>query len=138
MSEISESEFTPTSQEDDIIMPTFEEYFKRLEEKNYNIATALQNLCPKARWIVHNNTYESIEWIPENEDPLPSREVVEAEVDRLRKEWFATEYQRLRVEEYPSAGELADAVYWQAMGDSSKMEAYIAACEAVKKKYPKP
>jgi hypothetical protein len=46
-------------------------------------------------------------------------------------------YAEMRALEYPSAGVLADAMYWQAKGDSTKMEAYLAACEAVKRKYPK-
>ena len=44
----------------------------------------------------------------------------------------------LRQREYPSAAELGDALYWQAKGDDSKMQAYLARCEAVKLKYPKP
>jgi hypothetical protein len=32
---------------------------------------------------------------------------------------------------------LADAVYWKENGDNTKMEAYLAAVEAVKAEYPK-
>lgn len=39
---------------------------------------------------------------------------------------------------YPSLAELADAMYWQSRGDSSKLDAYFAACEDVKKRFPKP
>jgi len=46
-------------------------------------------------------------------------------------------YAEMRRMEYPTAAELGDALYWQAKGDNSKMEAYLAACEAVKLKYPK-
>lgn len=46
-------------------------------------------------------------------------------------------YQELRRKEYPPLGELADAIYWQSKGDNTKMGAYLAACEAVKSKYPK-
>jgi len=47
-------------------------------------------------------------------------------------------YDELRRREYPSAAELGDALYWQSKGDNTKMDAYLAKCEAVKKKYPKP
>lgn len=47
-------------------------------------------------------------------------------------------YAELRRREYPGPEMLADALYWQANGDDSKMKAYLAACEAVKMKYPKP
>lgn len=39
--------------------------------------------------------------------------------------------------EYPPLEDLADAIYWQSKGDSSKMTEYLAKCEAVKLKYPK-
>ena len=38
---------------------------------------------------------------------------------------------------YPPLEVLADALYWQAQGDGSKMEAYITLCKAVKDKFPK-
>lgn len=46
-------------------------------------------------------------------------------------------YQEMRRFDYPSIEELGDALYWQSKGDNSKMEAYFAACEAVKLKHPK-
>jgi|TARA_R100000152_G_C6697519_1_gene127755 hypothetical protein len=39
---------------------------------------------------------------------------------------------------YPSLGEFADAMYWNSKGDSTKLEAYYAACEKVKTDNPKP
>lgn len=39
---------------------------------------------------------------------------------------------------YPPIEELADALYWQSRGDPSRMEAYLAACEEVKQRFPKP
>ena len=39
---------------------------------------------------------------------------------------------------YPSAGDFADAMYWNSKGDSSKLTAYYAACEKVKSDNPKP
>lgn len=38
---------------------------------------------------------------------------------------------------YPPLADLADALYWQAQGDDSKMAAYHAAVAAVKARYPK-
>lgn len=48
------------------------------------------------------------------------------------------DYRVLRSAEYPSQAEFADASYWQSRGDDTKMQDYLAACEAVKLKYPKP
>ena len=47
------------------------------------------------------------------------------------------DYKLLRKEEYPPLGDLADALYWQSKGDNSKMDEYLAKCEAVKVMYPK-
>lgn len=43
-----------------------------------------------------------------------------------------------RQAEYPSLGEFADAFVKMQNGDASQMEVYVAACLAVKAKYPKP
>ena len=65
-------------------------------------------------------------------------DVVKAELVKIRAEAAATEYQRQRAPEYPSMADLADALYWNATGDSTKLDEYYAACAAVKAKYPKP
>lgn len=54
--------------------------------------------------------------------PLPAREV---------------SYQEQRRMAYPPLSEFADAMYWQAQGDDSKMQAYMAAVDAVKAQFPK-
>jgi len=56
----------------------------------------------------------------------------------IEAEANATAYQRQRAPEYPPVTELADALYWASEGDTSKLDAYYAACTAVKAKYPKP
>ena len=39
---------------------------------------------------------------------------------------------------YPPLEDFADAMYWNSKGDSTKLEAYYAACEKVKTDNPKP
>ena len=39
---------------------------------------------------------------------------------------------------YPPLTDFADAMYWNSKGDSTKLEAYYAACEKVKTDNPKP
>ena len=58
--------------------------------------------------------------------------------NEIAAETTATQYQRDRKSEYPALADLADALYWSSKGDSTKLDAYYAACEAVKTKYPKP
>ena len=43
-----------------------------------------------------------------------------------------------RQPEYPPLTDLADALYHQSKGDETKLTAYLAKCESVKTKYPKP
>ena len=100
-----------------------------------NVLSAIQSLVPNAQLSIEDS-YESILWLDER--PQPSKSEVEAELARQQEDWDRTEYQRLRAPEYPPLTDLADAIFWQQQGDDSKMEAYVAACEAVKAKYPKP
>lgn len=69
--------------------------------------------------------------------PRPSDAEIDAEAERLQKEFDRTEYQRLRVKEYPKLGMLADALYHQMNGNEEPMQEYLALVEAVKQKYPK-
>jgi hypothetical protein len=64
--------------------------------------------------------------------------LVDAAAAVIAAEQAATAYQRQRQPEYPSLAELADALYWASTGDTTKLDAYYAACGAVKAKYPKP
>ena len=56
----------------------------------------------------------------------------------LDAEAAAIAYQSVRKPLYPSLGDFADAMYWNSKGDSTKLEAYYAACEKVKTDNPKP
>jgi len=56
----------------------------------------------------------------------------------LNAEAAAIAYQSVRKPLYPSLGDFADAMYWNSKGDSTKLEAYYAACEKVKTDNPKP
>ena len=64
--------------------------------------------------------------------------LVDAAAAEIAAEKTATQYQRDRQPEYPSLADLADALYWSNQGDNTKLDAYYAACAAVKSKYPKP
>ena len=63
---------------------------------------------------------------------------VDAARTTLDTEAAAMAYQSVRKPLYPSLGDFADAMYWNSKGDSTKLEAYYAACEKVKTDNPKP
>tara|TARA_Y100000004_G_scaffold98087_1_gene109895 strand:+ start:820 stop:1170 length:351 start_codon:yes stop_codon:yes gene_type:complete len=58
----------------------------------------------------------------------------------LQAEWDLENdsYKSKRRAEYPPLEDFADAMYWNSKGDSTKLEAYYAACEKVKTDNPKP
>ena len=116
--------------------------------RTFTDSDALLSLAGNIPWKL---TGENIVWATDEEDneypsnlewydsstQIPSKEQISAEVIRLQTEWDSKEYQRLRQPEYPPLSDLADALYWQAQGDNTKMTAYLAAVDAVKTKYPK-
>ncbi len=48
------------------------------------------------------------------------------------------DYRQRRRAEYPPLSALADALVHQAAGNPEPMREYLAACQAVKDRYPKP
>ena len=103
--------------------------------KIFTIADALQSLCPGVGWTIYGNDYDKI--IIHTGQEKPTLEELNVEVVRLQQDYNNKLYQRQRQPEYPPLQDLADALYWQNKGDSSKMQAYLIACDAVKQKYPK-
>jgi len=101
----------------------------------FNLSDALQSLYANTDWTIHNNDYEKLTFY--NGETKPSLEKLNMEVARLQQDYDSKLYQRQRQPEYPPLQDLADALYWQSKGDNSKMQTYLAACEAVKQKYPK-
>ena len=65
-------------------------------------------------------------------------EIDQAKVDAARVELDKLNYQNDRKYLYPPLEDLADALYWNSKGDSSKLTEYYAACEKVKTDHPKP
>lgn len=95
---------------------------------------ALHSLRPQSEWSIQNKDYSTLEWL-DNTQSKPSEAELATEVSRLEAEWNATEYQRLRAAEYPPMSDYLDGVV---KGDQAQIDKYIADCQAVKAKYPKP
>jgi len=98
------------------------------------IYQAIENLRPNSKWVIEDNNYDKLIWKDE-EQTKPTEEEIATEVSRLQAEYDAKEYQRLRAAEYPPITDYIDGVV---KGDQEQIDAYIAACQAVKDKYPKP
>lgn len=65
----------------------------------------------------------------------PSADDVSAATLKNERESASVEYKRNRVTEYPPITDYLDAVV---KGDQAQIDKYIADCQAVKAKYPKP
>ena len=99
------------------------------------IFKALSLLSPTAKWMCEGpEIYENIKWLP-GDYYKPTKQEIEQKIAELNKQWIDTEYQRLRQPEYPPITDYLDGVV---KGDQQQIAAYIAACQAVKAKYPKP
>ena len=95
-------------------------------------ATCIHNLYSDVVNVTKNletNTYKAFD--KDNKEITIDMNAVEAEFAKL-------DYKNKRMKEYPSLRDLADAMYWNSKGDSSKLTAYYAACEKVKTDNPKP
>lgn len=92
---------------------------------------ALLSLRPTSKWVLRG---EFLEWLDIGQ-PEPTEVELQAEVSRLQAEYDAQSYARSRAAEYPPITDYLDGVV---KGDQAQIDAYIAACQAVKAKYPKP
>jgi hypothetical protein len=98
----------------------------------FTIFDALNYLQPSARFGILDDDYDQIDW--HSEDKIkPTREEVEIVLAKFNTDYVNTEYQRKRVEEYPSIGDQLDALFHAGVFPD-EMAAQI---QAIKNKYPK-
>lgn len=98
------------------------------------ISDALLSLIPTAEFVVIGDTYEGINWLETNQEPLPSKEEVELEMENLLLKYEKLTYQRQRASGYPPIGDQLDALFHAGVFPP-EMAAQI---QAIKDKYPKP
>lgn len=98
-----------------------------------SIARSISSLRPNSEWTLTGDTLDGLVWLDKS-NPRPSNSEIYAEVARLQAEYERTEYQRQRASEYPPITDYLDGIV---KNDRAQIEAYVAACVAVKAKYPK-
>lgn len=102
---------------------------------------ALKELCPPTigGWhLVGDDDYDNVTFTMNEGETAPTKEAVDTRTAELAQEWENQRYARERKYDYPDMGEFADAYYWAQKGDNTKMDAYVAKCDAVKANWPKP
>ena len=94
---------------------------------------AICSLVPNAQF---SRTANGIDWnsAENNGASRPTDAEIQAEMSRLQAEYDSQAYARSRSAEYPPITDYIDGVV---KGDQAQIDAYIAACQAVKAKYPK-
>lgn len=97
------------------------------------VLTALRRLVPDAVFSWAGDDIADIDW--QDDRDMPSEADILAEAEACLQEWADTEYQRQRATEYPPIEDYLDGVV---KNDQAQIDAYIAACQAVKDQYPKP
>ena len=94
------------------------------------INEAVFALLPGVELSMHNGDLSTLQ-VPNG--------ITKPTLDQVNAYIAANSYKELRAAAYPSVADLNDALVHQAMGDNGvALQAYFAACEAVKTKYPKP
>lgn len=91
---------------------------------------AIKSLAPAAELLIDGNG--NINWI--KCDPQPTDDEIRNEIVRLTYLEEVNQYKMKRQAEYPDYADYLDGVV---KGDQDQIDAYIAACQAVKDKYPK-
>ena len=95
------------------------------------ITSAILAINPKAEVKIIENDIKQITW-HNGTTPIAEADILAKQAE-LQADYEAKEYQRKRASEYPSIGEQLDMIYHAGQGG----DAFQAAIQAVKDKYPK-
>ena len=98
----------------------------------YDLSAALISLRPGAAWSLNGDDYSGLNWI-DTIQSKPSYEECVAEMARLKADYDAKEYQRLR--KYPTIQDQLDMLYWDKVNGTNNWQESI---DSVKTQYPKP
>lgn len=96
------------------------------------ISAAILSLVPDAKFSIENNNYDRVVWLDERSKP--SRAEVIAEATRLQQAWESSEYQRQRLDAYPTVQEQLDMQYHDAINGTTVWQDTI---KAIKQQFPK-
>ena len=87
-----------------------------------SIGQALMNLRPGAQFHLKG---EKLTWV-DTEQSRPTQKEIDDEIERLKKEWENNQYQRDRVEQYPSIEEQLDMQYHDLVNGTTTWKDAIA------------
>ena len=97
--------------------------------KSSLIGKAIKAINPSAKFTVHGDNTDTIDWLKET-TPI-SESDIETKVNELKADYDANKYQRDRAKEYPSIVDQLDDIY------HNGIDGWKATIKATKDKYPK-
>ena len=110
--------------------------FNGIEYPVPGVDTAIQTLCPGARYDLSCN--EFVGWEDDEGREPPSWKDIEAEIVRQVKIYNYYLYERNREEQYPQIKDQLDMLYHDLKSGNLNNGTWINAIDAVKEKNPKP
>ena len=110
--------------------------FNGIEYPVPGVDTAIQTLCPGARYDLSCN--EFVGWEDDEGREPPSWKDVEAEIVRQVKIYNYYLYERNREEQYPQIKDQLDMLYHDLKSGNLNNGTWITAIDAVKENNPKP
>ena len=96
-----------------------------------DIAQSILAINANAKFTVFAEDASAVVWL-ENTTPITEADILAKQAE-LQADYEAKQYQRNRASEYPSIAEQLDLIYHAGQGG----DAFQAAIQAVKDKYPK-
>ena len=100
----------------------------------FDKTSALEKLCPDAKWVVRNDV---IEW-KDKEKQEPTEKEINEKIAELQADYDSKQYQRDRAEQYPSIQDVVVALAEKEEGDDTMWKEITAQRAKVKSDNPKP
>tara|TARA_Y100001937_G_C7104656_1_gene324332 strand:- start:894 stop:1193 length:300 start_codon:yes stop_codon:yes gene_type:complete len=97
--------------------------------KSSLIGKAIKLINPSAKFTVHGDNTETIDWLKET-TPISENDI-KNKIDELEAQYISEEYKRNRKLEYPTVADQLDDIYHNGVAGWKKT------IKAVKDKYPK-
>lgn len=99
------------------------------------LSRAIKSLNPKAAFVIENNDYSTVQWMPDHEGVKPTAEEVQAELTRLQAEAPLKEVEKNRQLAYEKE---SDPLFFKWQAGEATQEEWIAKRNEIRAKYPKP
>lgn len=99
------------------------------------IARAIKSLNPKAAFVLDNNDYSTVQWMPDHEGVKPTAEEVQAELTRLQN---ASPLEEVRTKRRIAYQNESDPLFFKWQAGETTQEAWADKRNEIRNRYPEP